>query len=329
MASAPETMIVYRPSGDKRHRIEEGKVVGRLGYSHGWTLWANFTSKEKPGEVAFGCGCRGKSDDMPKEEEVEVMCIIWHDSGCRLSVVRREDGSLVPAGFMRQAGSLAWPVLTYTPASALMPSPTMIEQLLLYVELSPQQVNRRRGARRVAAGVGRIKGTSDRTRLKKRKQGAVTNDLNLQADCESTSGDVASLAAFNNQLPQGGEMQEIQVAQEILHPPPHVVHTTCVEETRTAHGPPQQLVDLAVLSSLAERMAAEVPEPEVETPEEEMEELEEVEPPQTSSSQPEEEEEESRFKPTMISGVRLARNVVPRGMCKELAAEIAKIDQGE
>ena len=328
MASAPETMIVYRPSGDKRHRIEEGNVVGRLGYSHGWTLWANFTSTKKPGEVAFGCGFRGKSDDMPREE-VEVVCIIWHDNGCRRSVVRRANGSYVPAGFMRQAGSLAWPVLTYTPASALMPSPTLVEELLLYVKLSPQQVNRRRKAVRDAAGVGRIEGTSERTKLRKRKQGAVTNELNRQADCGSTSGAVASLAAFNNQLPQGGEMQEIQVAQEILHPPPHVVHTTCVEETRTTHGPPQQLVDLAVLSSLAERMAAAESEPEVETPEEEMEELEEVDPPQTSSSQPEEEEDESRFKPTMIGGVRLARNVVPKAMCKELAAEIAKIDQGE
>ena len=80
---------------------------------------------------------------------------------------------------------------------------------------------------------------------------------------------------------------------------------------------------------MAQRMAAAESEPEVETPEEEMEELKEVEPPQTSSSQPEEEEEESRFKPTMFGGVRLARNVVPKEMCKELAAEIAKIDQGE
>ena len=31
MASAPDTMVVYKPSGSKR--IEEGKVVGRLGYS--------------------------------------------------------------------------------------------------------------------------------------------------------------------------------------------------------------------------------------------------------------------------------------------------------
>ena len=203
MASAPETMIVYRPSGDKRHRIEEGNVVGRLGYSHGWTLWANFTSTKKPGEVAFGCGFRGKPDDMPREE-VEVVCIIWHDNGCRRSVVRRANGSYVPAGFMRQAGSLAWPVLTYTPASALMPSPTLVEELLLYVKLSPQQVNRRRAAVRDPAGVGRIEGTSERTKLRKRKQGAVTNELNRQADCGSTSGAVASLAAFNNQLPQGG-----------------------------------------------------------------------------------------------------------------------------
>ena len=395
MASAPDTMVVYKPSGSKR--IEEGKVVGRLGYSHGWTLWSNFTSIQKPWEVALGYGCRGYCDDSP-EEEVGVMCIIWHESGCRRSLVRRADGSLAPAGFIRQQGGLAWQRLSYTPASALMPSPMVLDELLRYVQLSPSQVNKKRLM--VENGIERNKGSSLRRYQDKRKREAATNQLNHQAHGSSTTGGGSGLVGrFQQSATTGGEMQAMfAVVAEIEHPPPPMVHTAPVEETRTARAPPERLVepqvdlflqvDLALLSGLAASMAAEESAPEVEIPVEVEEDMEVVPPPQDSSSQPkeggvegtrtaqappeqigelalltsmaervptgvsvpevetpeeeveevnstpsssgtEEEEEESRFKRTMLNGVRLARNVVPTAMCKELADEITKIDRGE